>query len=176
MNSSCQPKEILMQKPMNEAAVESKCRNPKQSPHQLSAREFKSSFEVVTTANKAEDDPSPFDGGGDTSKSISMLPKARHLRLLRLRAALKIIGLPLRLASDLTFWLQGIHARLETTLANEEANDFMRATARPLRLLRLRAALKIIGLPLRLASHLTYWLQGIQARLQTALDNEEAKR
>ena len=52
-----------------------------------------------------------------------MLATARHLRLLPLRAALKIIGLPLRLASDFTFWLQGIHSRLETTLANEKAND-----------------------------------------------------
>ena len=159
---------------MNEAAVPSKCTNPEQPRHQLSARESKSSFEVVATANKAEDAPSPFDGGGDTSKSISMLATARHLRLLLLRATLKVIGLPLRLASDFTFWLQGIHARLETTLANEKANEFMRAKARPLRLLPLRAALKVIGLPLRLARDSTFWLQGIHARLETTLANEKA--
>ena len=103
-----------------------------------------------------------------------MLATTRNIRLLRLRAALIVIGLPLRLASDFTFWLQGIHSRLETTLANEKANEFMRAKARPLRLLPLRAALKVIGLPLRLARDSTFWLQGIHARLETTLANEKA--
>ena len=107
-------------------------------------------------------------------QSKCMLATARPLRLLRLRAALNIVGIPLRLASDFTFWLQVIHARLETTLANEEASDFMRATARPLRLLPLRAALKVIGLPLRLASDFTWCLQGTHARLETTLANEKA--
>ena len=37
-------------------------------------------------------------------------------------------------------------------------------------------ALRAVELPLHLASALTWWLQGIQARLQTALANEEARR
>ena len=123
MNSSCQPKEILIQKPMNEAAVQSKCTNPKQSPHQLSARDCKPSFEVSSTTNEPEGRSSPFNAGGDTSKSKYMLATTPNMRRLRLHAALKIVGIHLRLASDLTFWLQGIYSRLETTLANEEAND-----------------------------------------------------
>ncbi len=40
----------------------------------------------------------------------------------------------------------------------------------------LRTALTAVELPLRLASALTWWLEGIRARLQTGLANEEAKR
>ena len=40
----------------------------------------------------------------------------------------------------------------------------------------LIVALVIVSVPLHVTSALTWWLQGIQARLQTALDNEEATR
>ena len=40
----------------------------------------------------------------------------------------------------------------------------------------LIVALVIVAVPLRVTSALLWWLQGIQARLQTALANEEARR
>ena len=53
---------------------------------------------------------------------------------------------------------------------------FVMAAKSAMRRTLLRGALRVIKTPLRLASALTWWLQGIQARLQTALANEEAKR
>ena len=45
-----------------------------------------------------------------------------------------------------------------------------------LRRLFLIVALVIVAVPLRVVGAVTWWLQGIQARLQTALANEEGKR
>jgi len=52
----------------------------------------------------------------------------------------------------------------------------MLATTKQMRRWLLRSALRAVEIPLRLASALTWWLEGIRARLQTALANEEAKR
>ena len=40
----------------------------------------------------------------------------------------------------------------------------------------MRTALLAIEIPLRPAGAVTWWLEGIRARLQTALANEEATR
>ena len=46
------------------------------------------------------------------------MPKLGRLFLI---LSLLIVSMPLRVTSTLTWWLQGIHARLETALANREA-------------------------------------------------------
>lgn len=48
---------------------------------------------------------------------LAMTGKARRTLLL---AALRAIDPPLRAASALTWWLEGIRARIQTALANEE--------------------------------------------------------
>jgi len=50
-----------------------------------------------------------------------MLARTQNMRRLRLRAALKAVELPLRPMGAVFWWLEGIRARLQTALANEEA-------------------------------------------------------
>lgn len=52
-----------------------------------------------------------------------MLTIRQTMRRLVLRTALKTIELPLRLASALAWWLESRRSRLQTMLANEEANQ-----------------------------------------------------
>ena len=47
------------------------------------------------------------------------MPKLRRLLLI---VAIVIVSVPLRATSAVLWWLQGIQARLQTALANEDAN------------------------------------------------------
>ena len=55
-------------------------------------------------------------------------------------------------------------------------NQLRVAPAQGSRRTPMRAALRAVELPLHLASALTWWLESIRARLQTALANEEGKQ
>ena len=52
-----------------------------------------------------------------------LLAMTGKVRRTLLRVALGAVEIPLRSAGAVTWWLEGIRARLQTALANEEAND-----------------------------------------------------